>query len=76
MPYKLSKIPGPGRLDGRLCYCIVHDYTHLQDGPYRPFFQLHRARFDVREKRKLIGLAGVEQSQFAPRTWRDWMPFL
>ena len=43
-----------GYIDGRVAFRIPHDYTHLQDGPWVPYFQEEHQRLYNREIREIV----------------------
>lgn len=52
-----------GSTDNRLCYRYQYDYTHLQDGPYMPYFQqpyinqyIKRVTFAAKAQQTAMGL--------------------
>lgn len=52
-----------GSTDGRLCYRYQYDYSHLQDGPYMPYFQqpyikqyIERVTFTAKFQQTVMGV--------------------
>lgn len=64
-----------GSIEGRLAYRGTFDYTHLQDGPYQPYFQKKYQREYNKQIREVIKLADVKEFKFPKRSWTEYLPF-
>jgi hypothetical protein len=64
-----------GGIKDRLCYRIQYDYTHLQDGPYIPYFQepfISDYKKQIREIVKHIGLADFKLPKKSLKEMFSW----
>ena len=65
-----------GYIDGRLCYRIAHDYTHLQNGVYQPYFQKQFQHLYNKEIRNIVKVSGITNFKLPPKRLVDYVPVL
>ena len=65
-----------GNIDGRTCYRLPHDYTHLQDGPYLPYHQPEIAKRYSKEIREAIKTTGIRNFKLPKKAWHEYLPFV
>lgn len=65
-----------GGITNRLCYRIQYDYTHLQTGPYMPYFQDPFMTDYKKQIRDIVKYIGISDFKLPNKTWRDFIPFV
>lgn len=65
-----------GEIEGRLCYRLQHDYTHLQDGVYQPYTQPEFQKKYNKEIREVVELYEIDDFILPEKRWVDYIPFV